>query len=117
MPASRPSTRTWRWSTPCLLPERLSGREELSTNPLARLFISSTIGACASGPGTCSIPVGEDSLNFNVSVKACRADSASALPSRALLGGRRIVILDEPTAALGVRETARCGSHPRLAQA
>ena len=38
--------------------------------------------------------------------KACRAASASASPiARALLWGRRIVILDEPTAALGVRET------------
>ena len=46
--------------------------------------------------------------SINVSVKGMSGGQRQCLAiSRALLWGRRIVILDAPTAALGVRETAQ----------
>jgi ABC-type sugar transport system ATPase subunit len=84
------------------------GREELSPNPLARFFNLVDDRQMRRRAREVLDSLGVKIPSINVGVKGMSGGQRQCLAiARALLWGRRIVILDEPTAALGVRETGQ----------
>jgi len=82
------------------------GREELSTNPVARFLrlVDDRKMRARAREVLDSLAIKIPSINAGVQRMSGGQRQCLAI-ARALLWGRRIVILDEPTAALGVRET------------
>lgn len=82
------------------------GREELSANRVARFFrlVDDRKMRARAREVLDSLAVKIPTINANVQGMSGGQRQCLAV-ARALLWGRRIVILDEPTAALGVRET------------
>ena len=84
------------------------GREQLSKNPVARWLNLVDDKAMRRRAREVLDSLAVKIPTINVSVKGMSGGQRQCLAiARALLWGRRIVILDEPTAALGVRETGQ----------
>ncbi|MEZ4240030.1 MAG: ATP-binding cassette domain-containing protein [Myxococcota bacterium] len=83
------------------------GREPLAKSPLLRLFNLVDDRAMRKRSREVLDALSVKIPSINVSVGGNVGGQREGSSRRAILWGRKIVILDEPTAALGVRETAQ----------
>jgi ABC-type sugar transport system ATPase subunit len=84
------------------------GREELLTGPLGSIFNLVNDRSMRARAREILTSLSVKIPSINVAVKSMSGGQRQCLAlARSILWGRRIVILDEPTAALGVRETGQ----------